>query len=66
MYDIGHCLEGRSNADGANGWSLHQAIAILYYIALNGEFIATEVLFPFSVMTAEDIIAACQRLEEEE
>jgi hypothetical protein len=36
MYSWGNSLSESSNANGANGCSLHQAIAILYYIALNG------------------------------
>jgi hypothetical protein len=66
MYSIGTALSQRSNADGATGWNSSQALTILYFIALNGEFVATDVLYPLEIMTAEEIIAACQRLEEEE
>jgi hypothetical protein len=66
MYFRGHSLSQRSNAEGANGWSLYQAIAILYHIALTGEFVATDVHFPLEILTAGDITAACQRWDEEE
>jgi hypothetical protein len=66
MYFIGTALSQRSNADGSNGWTSPQAIAILYYIALNGEYVATDVIFPLELLTADEINAACLRLEEEE
>lgn len=66
MYSMGNNLSERSNADGANGWTLLQAIAIIYHIAIYGVFTAKDVLFPLSVMTADDITAACKKLEEDE
>lgn len=60
MYGIGHTLAQRS------GWTPPQALSILYHIALNGEFIATEVLFPLTILSDEEIAAACKRLEDEE
>ena len=66
MYLKGNNLSERSNADGANGWSLYQAISILYHVALIGEYVATDVLCPLTILTANKITAACQRLEEDE
>lgn len=63
MYNIGTGLAQRS---GANGWTSPQAIAILYRIALTGEFVATDAHFPLTVLTADQITAACRRLEEED
>ncbi len=62
----GSNLAKRSNADGAIGWTASQALTILYHIALSGEYVATEVNFPLGLLTADDITAACQRLEMEE
>ena len=53
MYHIGTSLAQRS---GANGWTSPQAIAILYRIALTGEFVATDVHFPLTVLTADQIL----------
>jgi hypothetical protein len=63
MKTAGANLAGRS---GVNGWDRSQAIAILYHIALTGEFVATDLLFPLELLTVDEITAACQRLEEED
>lgn len=63
MDSTGGNLAKRS---GDNGWSRSQAITILYHIALNGEFTATDVLFSLELLSADDIAAACQKLETEE
>ena len=63
MYHIGCALSQRSNLNGAAGWTLQQAIAILYHIALEGEFVATDALFPLAELTDEQITAVCLRLE---
>ena len=63
MNFIGTSLAQRS---GANGWTSPQAIAILYHIALTGEFVATDVHFPLTILTADQITAACRRLKEED
>jgi hypothetical protein len=64
MYFQADGLMQRSNSDGDNGWSRPQAISIIYYIAVIGEFIATDVFFPLAILTAAEIAAACQRLNE--
>ena len=66
MKTTGTNLGKRSKAGDANGWDSAQAISILYHIALNGEFVANEMLFPLELMTPEDITAACQRLDAED
>ena len=63
MGATGTSLAARS---GDNGWSKSQAISIIYHIALYGEYVATDVHFPLDTLTAEEIAAACQRLEDEE
>jgi hypothetical protein len=63
MVSTGANLAARSCV---NGWNKPQAIAILYHIALNGEFISTEVLFPLELLTADDSAAACKRLNGED
>ena len=60
MDKIGHNLEQRS------GWTFPQARSILYHIALNGEFVATEVLVPLTILSDDEIAANCKRLEDEE
>jgi hypothetical protein len=65
MYDIAGALSQRSKENDA-GWTRQQAIAILYHIALEGEFVATDALFPLEILSADNITAACLRLETEE
>jgi hypothetical protein len=64
MYFIGSALAQRTNADSAIGWTSSQALAILYHIALNGEYLATDVHFPLHILTADEIAAAVTRLEQ--
>ena len=56
-----------SNLAQRSRWTPPQAHSILYHIALNGEFVATEELFPLTILSDNEGIAAnCKRLEDEE
>lgn len=61
MYQSASNLSKRSGSI----WTLPQALAIIYYIVINGEFVANEELFPLRELTANQIEEYCNRLEEE-
>ena len=64
---MGNSLSKRSNAEAQlDGLTSSQAIAILYHIAIVGEYVASDVHFPLEILTADDIAAACNRLNEED